>query len=83
MFIFIFKTLLNIGYIGVERVFKIYGTLVQRADVILREIEKYLPKMYKSLMNIYQHLGKEDEEQVTREEYNLIDKIATILLHIV
>ena len=28
------------------------GMFVFRADVILREIEKYLPKMYKSLMNI-------------------------------
>ena len=52
------------------------GMFVFRADVILREIEKYLPKMYKSLMNIYQHLGEEDEEQVTREEYGLIDGIS-------
>ena len=49
---------------------------VFRADVILREIEKYLPKMYKSLMNIYQHLGEDDEEEVTREEYENIDGIS-------
>jgi len=47
-----------------------------RADVILREIEKYVPKMYKSLMNIYQHLGEDDEEEVTREEYENIDGIS-------
>ena len=50
--------------------------MVSRADVILREIEKYLPKMYKSLMNIYQHLGEDDEEEVTREEYENIDGIS-------
>lgn len=32
--------------------------------------------MYKSLMNIYQHIGEEDEEEVTREEYGLIDGIS-------
>ena len=31
------------------------GIFVFRADVILREIEKYLPKIYKSLMEIYAH----------------------------
>ena len=49
---------------------------VKRADVILREIEKYLPKMYKCLMNIYQHIGEEDEEEVIREQYSLIDGIS-------
>ena len=34
------------------------GMFVFRADVILREIEKYLPKLYKSLMEIYKHLGR-------------------------
>ena len=52
------------------------GMFVFRAGVILREIEKYLPKMYKSLMNIYQHLGEKDEEEVVNEEYNLIDGIS-------
>ena len=50
--------------------------MVSRADVILREIEKYLPKMYKSLMNIYQHLGEDDEEEVIKEEYENIDGIS-------
>lgn len=52
------------------------GMFIFRADVILREIEKYLPRMYKSLMEIYQHIGEEDEEKVVREQYNLIDGIS-------
>ena len=52
------------------------GIFVFRADVILREIEKYLPKMYKSLMEIYTHLGEEDEGKIIEEQYNLIDGIS-------
>ena len=52
------------------------GMFIFRADVILREIEKYLPKMYKCLMNIYQHIGEEREEEVIKEQYNLIDGIS-------
>ena len=52
------------------------GMFVFRADVILREIEKYLPELYRSLMQIYKHLGEEDEEQVIREQYDLIDGIS-------
>ena len=52
------------------------GMFVWRADVFLREMEKYLPKMYKSLMTIYQHLGEEKEQEVIKEQYNLIDGIS-------
>lgn len=52
------------------------GMFIFRADVILREIEKYLPKMYKSLMEIYKSLGTEEEEEVIREQYSLIDGIS-------
>ena len=52
------------------------GMFIFRADVILREIEKYLPKLYKSLMEIYKHLGEENEEEVIREQYSLIDGIS-------
>lgn len=52
------------------------GIFVFRADVILREMEKYLPKIYKSLMEIYAHIGEDDEEEVIREQYNLIDGIS-------
>ena len=39
-------------------------------------MEKYLPKMYKSLMVIYQEIGTEREDVVTREQYDLIDGIS-------
>lgn len=52
------------------------GMFIFRADVILREIEKYIPKMYKCLMEIYQHIGEDDEEEVIREQYSLIDGIS-------
>ncbi len=52
------------------------GMFIFRADVILREIEKYIPKMYKCLMEIYQHIGEEDEEEVIKEKYSLIDGIS-------
>lgn len=52
------------------------GMFIFRADVILREIEKYLPKLYKSLMEIYKHIGEEDEEEVINEQYSLIDGIS-------
>jgi mannose-1-phosphate guanylyltransferase len=50
--------------------------MVKRADSLLREMEKYLPKMYKSIMTIYTELGGEREEQVIREQYELIDGIS-------
>jgi len=49
---------------------------VRRADSLLREMEKYLPKMYKSLMTIYQQIGTDTEETVTMEQYQLIDGIS-------
>ncbi|NLZ47917.1 MAG: mannose-1-phosphate guanylyltransferase [Clostridiales bacterium] len=52
------------------------GMFIMRADVLLREIEKYLPKLYKSLIEIYQHIGLEDEEEVIKHHYNLIDGIS-------
>lgn len=52
------------------------GMFIVRADVYLRELEKYVPKMYKSLMEIYQHIGEADEEEVIKEQYNLIDGIS-------
>ena len=52
------------------------GMFVFRADVILREIEKYLPLVHKSLMEIYMHIGEEDEEKIIIENYKLIDGIS-------
>ena len=52
------------------------GIFIFRADVILREIEKYLPKLYKSLMEIYFAIGEENEEEVIKKQYSLIDGIS-------
>ncbi len=52
------------------------GMFIFRADVILREIEKYAVRMYKSLMNIYTHLGEVDEEDIITKEYEKIDGIS-------
>lgn len=53
-----------------------YGMFIWRADMILREMEKYLPKMYKSLMIIYQQIGEENEKEIVKEQYELIDGIS-------
>lgn len=52
------------------------GMFIFRADVILREIERYLPKMHSSLMEIYKHIGEEDEERVIKEQYEKIEGIS-------
>ena len=52
------------------------GMFIFRADVILKEIEKYVPKLYKSLMHIYTHLGEKDEEEVIKHEYDTIEGIS-------
>lgn len=52
------------------------GMFVFRADAILKEIGKYLPKMHKAIMEIYKHIGEEDEEKVIKEQYSLIDGIS-------
>jgi mannose-1-phosphate guanylyltransferase len=52
------------------------GMFIFRADVILREIEKYLPKLHKPLMEIYKNLGEEKEDEVVKVQYELIDGIS-------
>ncbi len=32
--------------------------------------------MYKCLMEIYQHIGEDDEEEIIKEQYSLIDGIS-------
>lgn len=44
--------------------------------MLLREMEKYLPKMYRCMMTIYQSLDEAEEEETIREQYNLIDGIS-------
>ncbi|GKX64800.1 hypothetical protein rsdtw13_00580 [Clostridium sp. TW13] len=52
------------------------GMFIFRADVILREIEKYLPNMYKNLIEIYKYVGEEEEEKVIIDQYKLIEGIS-------
>lgn len=52
------------------------GMFVFRADVILREIEKYIPTLYKCLSEIYRHIGLEDEEEIIKNQYSLVDGIS-------
>lgn len=52
------------------------GMFVFRADVILKEIERYIPALYKCLMNIYYKVGEPDEEKVIKEQYELVDGIS-------
>lgn len=52
------------------------GIFVFRADIILREYQKYLPIIYKYLMEIYKSIGEENEEDVINEKYSLIDGIS-------
>lgn len=52
------------------------GMFIWRTDVFLREMEKYLPKMYKSLMQIYQAVEEDNEEEVIKEQYDIIDGIS-------
>lgn len=52
------------------------GIFVFRADVILREMEKYLPKIYKALMEIYAGIGTENEEDIIKNQYNKIEGIS-------
>ncbi len=39
-------------------------------------MEKYLPKMYRNLMEIYKEVGTEKEEEAINEQYNLIEGIS-------
>ncbi len=52
------------------------GIFIFRADVILREIEKYLPKLHKCLMEMYKNIGEKNEEEIIRQQYGLIDGIS-------
>ncbi|MGL4730743.1 MAG: mannose-1-phosphate guanylyltransferase [Clostridium sp.] len=52
------------------------GMFVWRADIYLREMQRYLPKMHECINRIYQSIGEENEEEITKEEYNKIDGIS-------
>lgn len=52
------------------------GIFCFRADVYLRELEKYLPKIYKGMIDIYKVIGDEDEEVIINNIYNHLDGIS-------
>lgn len=52
------------------------GIFCFRADVYLRELEKYLPKIYKGMIDIYKVIGEEEEEMVINNIYNHLDGIS-------
>lgn len=52
------------------------GIFVMRADVYLREMERYLPQMYKNMTDIYTNAGTDKEWETIVESYKLIDGIS-------
>ena len=52
------------------------GMIIMRADTIIREINKYIPQLGRCLSEIYRHIGEDDEEEVTRKQYSLVDGIS-------
>lgn len=52
------------------------GMFIFRADVILREFDKYLPKIYRSLIEIYKSLDTPEENDVIDQQYEIIDGIS-------
>lgn len=52
------------------------GMFVWRADVFLRELERYVPKMYKNMMEIYKAVNTKEEKVVIEDQYNLIEGIS-------
>lgn len=52
------------------------GMFIMRADTIIREINKYIPKLGKCLGEIYRYIGQPEEERVTAEQYSLVDGIS-------
>jgi len=64
------------GFIEKGNFFWNSGMFIFRADRLLREIKKYLPDLYKSLMRIYEKIGTSEEESVINEEYSKIDGIS-------
>lgn len=52
------------------------GIFCFRADVYLRELEKYLPKIYKGMIEIYKSIDNKDEELIVNKIYNQLDGIS-------
>ncbi len=52
------------------------GIFCFRADVYLRELEKYLPKVYVGMVDIYKNLGSVDEDFIIDKVYEKLDGIS-------
>lgn len=52
------------------------GMFVWKASVLLKEIEKYLPELYLSLMVMSAAIGTPDEDAIISKEYEKIDGIS-------
>ena len=52
------------------------GEFVWRADILLQELEKHAPELYKKLVEISESFGKKDEEPTIRKVYKSMPKIA-------
>lgn len=52
------------------------GIFCFRADIYLREVEKYLPNIYNSMIKIYKIVDKEDEDFVINNIYSELDSIS-------
>ena len=52
------------------------GMFVMKADTIIKEIERYIPTLGDCLKEIRNAVGEENEEDVTRQQYSLVDGIS-------
>lgn len=52
------------------------GMFIWKVSVILENFERYLPRLYKSLMQIYDYLGTELEEEYILKVYPLLQSIS-------
>lgn len=52
------------------------GIFCFRADIYLRELEKYLPKIYSSMMEIYKSIGEKNQDLVINQIYPKLDGIS-------
>ena len=52
------------------------GIFVMRADVLLKEMAKQLPELYKNMMVLADSIGSEDYETLLAENYGKLEKVS-------
>lgn len=52
------------------------GIFCFRADIYLRELEKYLPKIYSSMIEIYKSIGEKNQDSVINQIYPKLEGIS-------